>query len=342
MARLETISIARKRLTPKNFASFTLTKQVNVWQNHAITCLDTVRTMPEVTGNKMKLLFCFAFTICLTSRLSFAGLVYLNTFDDESSLNDFVVIEGPSSIPLHSVSIDAGQLRIDTDFTQSGTATATGRASLMSHITNLHSTCDTVLSENPGPVTWGINLRNADGAFNNGYAVVLACTSLDPFETHAARGYTFRGGGSVGDIMSLRRVDSGLGGGQERLIAITNGLAPGQYGSFRITYDPENDEWSLYGEMGASYVDPLAVTQLLGTVVESTYTTSNAPYIGLVGKGTGVNWFDNFSLSINSTTAPPEPVPVMAVRGLLIQTLAIIVVAIVALKLRGRGYSEAG
>jgi hypothetical protein len=88
------------------------------------------------------------------------------------------------------------------------------------------------------------------------------------------------------------------------IIDIQNGGLPTlpSKGSFRITYNPTTDVWSLYGQYGSSYVDPTSITYLLGSGTDSTYTHLSLPYMCIGGGDTGVDYFDNVTISVI-----PEP-----------------------------------
>lgn len=262
---------------------------------------------------------CMAFIVGVASlRLSEAATVYQNTFDDSSSLNDFTVygekFDSYAPPPLHSVSINAGQLRIDTDYLRPNGPTSTpvlfGRAFLsVDTSTTFTPGYNAALSRNNGLISWSFNLSNQDGTYNNFFSCVLASTKTDPYNNDQgfAQGYAFSGGGMVGNRMAIRRFDYGMGGGGEMLIDIGEGLGtlPNK-GSFKITFDPATAEWSLYGEAGPEYADPTQVDSLLGTAIDNTYTDVETKYFGLLGKTTGTTYFDNVTVDV-----VPEPASIL-------------------------------
>jgi hypothetical protein len=162
----------------------------------------------------------------------------------------------------------------------------------------------TVLRSNSSTVSWAANVANQDLGQNNGFQIVLACDSLDPYGISAV-GYALKGGGLVGNSMILYRFDHGLGGGGSIVIDIpsTNGLGilPAE-GSFKVSYTPSGDNWSVFGQIGTSYVDPTLVSTLLGSGTDSTYTGGSLPYFELSGISAGVDYFDNVSIVV-----APEP-----------------------------------
>ena len=254
-----------------------------------------------------------------------AVTVYRNTFDDSESLDDFTVhgetFTGYNPPPLHSVSVDTGQLRMDTSYQRPngpGLPPALfGRAYLsLDASAAFHPGYDPMLSQNSGLISWSFNISNQDGAYNNYFACVLASTKADPYDTDAgfARGYAFCGGGMVGDRMLIKRFDYGMGGGSRILIDVSDGLGPlPDKGSLRITFDPATSMWSLYGKSGPEYNDPTQVETLLGSCVDNTYTDIETPYCGLLSMTTGTTFFDNFTVD-----SVPEPASVVfIVSGLL-------------------------
>jgi hypothetical protein len=247
-------------------------------------------------------------------NLAKAATVYQNTFDAPSNLDDFTIY-GEEFIsydppPLHSVSIDAGQLRIDTDYLRPngpGTnPTLVGRAILsLDTSTSFNSGYNTTLGQNNGLISWSFNISNQDGTFNNYFSCILASTKADSYDSEGgySHGYAFSGGGYVGNRMLLKRFDYGMGGGSLTLIDITAGLGPLPVkGSFKITFDPATSEWSLFGETGAEYTDPTQVDRWLGSAIDDTYTTVETKYFGLLGKTTGSTYFDNVTVDV-----VPEP-----------------------------------
>jgi hypothetical protein len=252
--------------------------------------------------------------------------VYQNTFDNTASLDDFTIygetFVGYNPPPLHDVSVESGQLHIQTSYTEPngpGTnPTLSGQATLMQDSSSFGGGYNTVISQSAGLVSWAFNVANQDGVFNNGFAFVLLSTSENPYDI-GTHGYCFRGGSMVGNRMGLWRLDFGLGGGQTPIIDIENGLGPlPDIGSFKITYDPFTDEWKLFGEIRNEYVDPESVNSLLGAGRDGTYTDLQTPFMGVGGSNTGLDIFDNVTVSV-----VPEP----AVSSLLLLGLVVLTVS---------------
>lgn len=248
----------------------------------------------------------------LLSLTSFGDVqLYQNTFstpDAHQAFNlqgeEFITYTPP---PLHNVSIDSGQLRIDTSLQMpNGPRNPPylfGRALLTQDSTvAFGSGYKPTLSENDNLIKWSFNVSNQNGSHNSFFRVLLASTMEDAYDI-GAHGYYFAGGGFVGDRMMIKRFDYGMGGGGDIIIDVTAGLAPlPEKGSFNITYNPANDEWSLYGETGSTYTDPTQVSTLLGTAIDGKYTDVDTRYFGLEGKTTGSVFYDNLTVE-----AIPEP-----------------------------------
>jgi hypothetical protein len=218
--------------------------------------------------------------------------VYSNNFNSgAASLAGLAIVNESSS---SSVSVDSGQLRIDP----AGAPSSYVVANTASFAAPYSST----LKNNPGTVTWAFNVSNQDGGLNNGFFFSVASSAISPL-VYTSSSYLLFGGVFVGNRMEFNGVGSGFPSHLLFEIPSANGLGPlPSKGSFRITYEPSTDLWSVYGEVGADYVDPTTVTTLLGSVVDSTYTSVPLPYMAWGGQDTGSDFFDNVSV-----TVAPEP-----------------------------------
>jgi hypothetical protein len=244
--------------------------------------------IPAITA-AIILLFCSAGSLPLH-----ATIVYSNDFNTgAASLTDFTIGHGSGYTGPYSVSVVAGQLEIDTYLPDPTAGCAAINNSVFS------APYSSTLKNNPGLVTWSFNVSNQDGVHNNKFFFSLASGTADPL-IYTVPGYNFAGGGYVGDRMMLYNQTTGT---PVIDIASTFGLAPlPMKGSFRITYDPATDRWSVYGVTGPSYVDPTTVTNLLGSAVDSTSTSTPLPFMCIGGQETGSAFFDNVTVSVI-----PEP-----------------------------------
>ncbi len=218
-----------------------------------------------------------------------ASTVYVNTFDSRASLNGLTIVG-------QSIALDTGQLRIDPVGAQN--------TYVVANTTSFAAPYSPILKNNPGTVTWAFNVSNQDAAsyLNTGFFFCVGSDSMDP-TVYTSFSYLLCGGAFVGNRMEFN------GGGpafpSELLFEIPSaeGLGPlPSKGSFRITYEPSTDLWSVFGDVGSDYVDPTTVTHLLGSVVDSTYTGVPLSYMAFGGQNSGSDFFDNISVSV-----VPEP-----------------------------------
>jgi hypothetical protein len=256
---------------------------------------------------KLKVFFCPTGTLCVMVLLAGvitgpATTVFSDNFDSgATSLNGLSIVDETGS---SSVSVDSGQLRIDSSGSES--------TYVVANTTSFAAPYSSILKNNPGTVTWAFNVSNQDGDLNNGFFFSLASDSTDPL-VYTSSSYLFFGGVFVGNAMEFDGVGSEFPSFYLLEIPSADGLGPlPSKGSFRITYEPSTDLWSVYGEVGPDYVDPTTVTTLLGSVVDSTYTSASLPYMAFGGQDTGSDFFDNISI-----TVVPEPSTIaLAVLGL--------------------------
>lgn len=239
-----------------------------------------------------------------------AQVAYLNDFSTSDSLESFTVygesFTGYTPPPLHTVSVVQGQLQVATDAYYPNGANNNpvlfGSALLMRSNADFGAGFTNVLSKNQGLVSWSFNIANQDGAFNNAFQFILASTAQDPTSINAS-GYQLSGGGMVGNRMVLYRYGTGLYGNTSMVIDLTNGLGTmPAMGSYKVTFDPGSGTWSLFGVQGSQFVDPAAVTTLLGSGIDTTYTKQALPYFGVGGSTTGLDVIDNYGVSV-----VPEP-----------------------------------
>jgi hypothetical protein len=236
--------------------------------------------------------------------------LYFNSFSSPASIQDFTVsgesFPGDLPPPLHSVSVQNGQAQIASSaYWPNGSNNPPvlfGNALLMRGNADFGSGFSSVLSQNNGVIEWAFNVANQDGSFNNAFHFVLGSTIADALST-GAQGYELTGGGLVGNTMVLSSFYEGANGPQTTLIDVANGLGTmPQMGSFMISFNPATDVWKLFGTIGGAFVDPTQVSSLLGASTDSTYVNTPLPYFGFGGGTTGLDVYDNVSISI-----VPEP-----------------------------------
>lgn len=140
-----------------------------------------------------------------------------------------------------------------------------------------------------------------DDIYNNGFFFCPASDTSGGYGYPSS--YLLWGGGFVGNRMEFYRTGIGLPSNLLFNVGSDDGLGPlPSRGSFRITYEPSSDLWSLFGHIGPDYVDPTTVTTLVGSVVDSSFTTVSLPYMSWGGAMPGSDFFDNISVSV-----VPEP-----------------------------------
>lgn len=237
--------------------------------------------------------------------------VYFNNFDSGvASLNGLSIVDQSGS---SSVGVISGELRIDPS--------GLGSTYVLANTASFGAPYSNTLKNNPGTVTWAFNVSNQDAApeRNNGFFFCLGSSSMNPM-VYTSSSYLLFGGVFVGNRMEFNGVGIGFPSVVLFEIPSADGLGPlPSKGSFRITYEPSTDLWSVFGEVGSDYVDPTTVTRLLGSVVDSTYTSVALPYMAWGGQNSGADFFDNVSV-----TVVPEPTAI---------TLAFLPVAIVGFAL---------
>lgn len=238
------------------------------------------------------------------------GTVYLNRFDSgAASLNGLTIVDESPGPPWSSVGVDAGQLRIDP--------VAIWNTYVMANTASFAAPYSPILKNNPSTVTWAFNVSNQDSGpyLNNGFFFCFGSYLPDP-TGYGGFCYRLDGGGLVGNRMLLTR--NGI-----TIVDIPSaaGLGPlPSKGSFRITYEPSTDLWSVFGQVGLDYVDPTTVTNLLGSVVDTSFTGIPLSYIIFGGGNNGTDLFDNVSVSVGVV---PEP----SATGLLILATAMGVIS---------------
>jgi hypothetical protein len=233
-----------------------------------------------------------------------ASIVYQNNFDAGSaSLSGFTSFGNATSQVLD------GQLAVGvSSLNEGGVSLYTGSLAGYS----------TTLSENVGTVTWAFDVANSDGTYNNGFRIVLAGNTSNPYglaynQGFPSEGYSLSGGEYAGNRMLFSRFYNGATTYQT-LIDVPDGLGTlPQTGAIRITYEPSSDTWSFYMDTGLNYTDPTADSQLIGTVVDGTYTHEGLPYFSLAGEYSGTDYLDNLSISV---VPEPSPLCLVVVLGL--------------------------
>jgi hypothetical protein len=184
---------------------------------------------------------------------------------------------------------------------------------------NFASPFASILTNNPGLVTWTFNMRSGQSDLsgfstdNEGIAVVLAATSSD---MSTANGYAVVWGQSgTTDPIRLVRFAGGLDSNTNLTSMITASGASGtggdpntSYMSVKVTYNPNSDTFELFtrSDGTSAFSDPAAGTYTsAGTLVNTTYTSSTITSFALVGAYGANNqdlYFDSIGIDV-----VPEP-----------------------------------
>ena len=233
----------------------------------------------------MKLCF-YLFFLASTISISQASVIlYQNTFDDASSLNNFT-INGTVQVAggeLISPQVNGGGVALD-----------------LSTIADYSTT----LSSNTQTISFGFNVAVEDTSpFNGGFGAFLSSEPLDPIGLGRV-GYGISGGTMVGDRTTFSFFNSTMAL-QNVLIDEPNGIPDlPSHGTVRLDYDPITDTWSLYLRSAPDFFDPLSLTSadLVGTAINSNFTDTPLPYFLLEREVTDTIHFDNLVISI-----VPEP-----------------------------------
>ncbi len=220
-------------------------------------------------------------------------IIYENDFSSDS-LNDFVVGE----IGVATVNIELGKLQINpgTGYLNRGFVALDLAAISSNYMANL--------DDNTAKITWAFNVSNIDGTVcsscNNTFGFYLY-SFPDPSEG-TAYGYSLTGGGYVGDRMLMDQrasTNSPFGPVSNTMIDITDGLGTlPSIGAFKITYDPNTGGWELYYEESIAIMNPMEITNMVGTATNNNFSNTPLPYLILSGTNTASTFFDNLTVML--------------------------------------------
>ena len=179
-------------------------------------------------------------------------------------------------------------------------------------LSGFNSPFNPTLSLNTGTtIEWSFNLRTNRNTIFPGFsagtygaAVVLAGTSGTL--QNAGNGYALVYGGTGTRNWRLVRYTSGLFGTRTDIISGGVFAAGTNYVSARIVYTPSTNTWTYYfrDDGAVAWGDPTTVTTLIGSAVDSTYTSSLMSSLGVYfNYSTAANQnlqFDNLVVKLNS------------------------------------------
>jgi hypothetical protein len=206
--------------------------------------------------------------------------------------------------------IYGGVLDLTNDATASGNLNGWIFAYLNSNI-HLSSPWVSTLKNNQNTIEWSFKMRNPrvdPAGFGTsatyGAAFILAGSSNIP--NLNGSGYAIvHGQPNTQDPVRLVRYTGGLQGTAKLTNIITGNQDFGnEYLGIKVTYNPSNDEWKLYGQSGTSFQDNnLNNLNYYGNAVDSTFTSqSNLQYLGAYWQASTVANqnanFDDLSISV--------------------------------------------
>ena len=178
-------------------------------------------------------------------------------------------------------------------------------------LSGFNSPFNPTLSLNTGTIEWSFNLRTNRNTIFPGFsagtygaAVVLAGTSGTLLNT--GNGYALVYGGTGTRNWRLVRYTSGLFGTRTDIISGGVFAAGTNYVSARIVYTTSTNTWTYYfrDDGAVAWGDPTTVTTLIGSAVDSTYTSSLMSSLGVFfNYSTAANQnlqFDNLVVKLNS------------------------------------------
>ena len=210
--------------------------------------------------------------------------------------------------------INSGLLTLTNDAT--GTSNVAGYILAKANTTNFAAPYNTILSSNPGVVTWTFNMRqsranpNGFDSFNYGAAFILAGTTGTTNTTGTGYAVLLGGAGKI-DPIRLVRYNTGIRSHTNIISSNTTGLGDfgSQYISVKVVYTPSTNTWQLYvrNDGTAAFQDPAVGNLVLqGSVINNTYTAVSLPVLGAyLNASTNNNNSASFD-NINVTVATPQ------------------------------------
>jgi hypothetical protein len=218
---------------------------------------------------------------------------------------------GSPSLTYTNTNTGAGNATIVTNYLNIVNGNPAGQSYTTVPLSGFNSPFNPTLSLNTVNVEWSFNLRTNRNTIFPGFsagtygaAVVLAGTSGTLLNT--GNGYALVYGGTGTRNWRLVRYTSGLFGTRTDIISGGVFAAGTNYVSARIVYTPSTNTWTYYfrDDGAVAWGDPTTVTTLIGSAVDSTYTSSLMSSLGVFfNYSTAANQnlqFDNLVVKLNS------------------------------------------
>jgi hypothetical protein len=237
---------------------------------------------------------------------------------------------GTSTVWSHSASgtdfgarINGGTASLSND--ASAAANANGWNMISTNTASFTTPYNTILSSNPGMVTWTFNMRqqqanpNGFASGNYGAAFILAGTSGTTNATGTGYAVILGNAGKT-DPLKLVSYSGGLQTTTQILASNTTGLSDfgNTYLSVKVTYTPSTNTWQLFVRNdGTAFLDPNSGSLTSqGTATNSTYGSSVLPLMGAFWnastKSNQTAVFDNVKVTVGVPTitsiSPPSKV----------------------------------
>lgn len=204
------------------------------------------------------------------------------------------------------------------------TGSASGRESVTHETSTFAAPYSSVLANNPGLVSWSFHMRQSrtdPSGFDAGnYGVAMALTASLADLTLGSGYAVALGQSGATNAIRLVRFNNGMDLNSNLSNIISGNDYGADYLSIRVTYDPSNNNWSLYASANTTAFtgDPSAEANQIGiATADSTYVATTHGHIGAVyNHSTGAAEaarFDNVKVSVI-----PEPTSagLLAIAGL--------------------------
>jgi hypothetical protein len=229
-------------------------------------------------SSSLRLLFLLTITLGFTAPAAAQMPLLLDDFNRANSPTVGSSWAETETTASTAILISSNQLRLSS---------STGGRDFVTR--DISSRYSPTLSTNPGLLTWACNLQQSrvdPSGFNGsnyGAAFVLAASSADLL---SANGYALvYGNAGVPNNVRLVRFSGGLDAEANltTLVSSTTTDYQNQYLTLRVTYAPDENNWSLYLSASATaFADPLTgtVVTATGSLIDATYTGQSLPYVG--------------------------------------------------------------
>lgn len=261
--------------------------------------------------------------VCLPGSAS-ATIIYSDTFDRAALNGGSYTYTTTVTAGDGGASLVSNQLRLTNDATVA--TNGKGIVYVTTPVSAFDPAFQSVLKDNAHPLTWTMNFRQsaaapagmAAGQF--GVACILAASSTSV--AASGSGYALLiGNGGTFDNVRLIHYAGGLAnvgsGASDSSVYVVSGwsVQPTHYYSAQVTYDPANDNWTLYtrDDGTSAFADPADTAGYVNNGSAADTTATSLPivcagaYWAYTNTSAEIALFDNFSLEIADGASTPEP-----------------------------------